>query len=185
MGEKTSGLPETRGASDGLHSGRREIKHPKNSDSNKSLPQRGRGTTKVVDEESIFSPITLDYKTNMIYNYSKKLVPNARTLRKNMTKEEKHIWYDFLKNLPVTVNRQKNIGNYIVDFFIAEKRVVIEIDGSQHGMEGQKAADEKRDADLNALGITVLRYRNQDINQNFYAVCQDILLKLNLEYKPK
>ena len=52
-------------------------------------------------------------------------------------------------------------------------------------MEGQKAANEKRDADLNALDITVLRYRNQDINQNFYAVCQDILLKLNLEYKPK
>ena len=70
-------------------------------------------------------------------------------------------------------------------FFIAEKRVVIEIDGSQHGMEEQKAADKKRDADLNALGITVLRYRNQDINQNFYAVCQDILLKLNLEYNPK
>ena len=121
----------------------------------------------------------------MIYNYNKKLVPNAQTLRKNMTKEEKHIWYDFLKNLPVTVNRQKNIGNYIVDFFIAEKRVVIEIDGLQHGMEEQKAADKKRDADLNALGITVLRYRNQDINQNFYAVCQDILLKLNLEYNPK
>jgi len=116
----------------------------------------------------------------MIYNYNKKLISNAKTLRKNMTKEEKHLWYDFLKNLPVTVNRQKNIGIYIVDFFIAEKRVVIEIDGSQHGMEKNKVADNKRDSDLNALGITVLRYSNQDINQNFYAVCQDILLKIGL-----
>ena len=71
----------------------------------------------------------------MIYNYNKKLVSTAQALRKRMTKEEKHLWYDFLKHLPVTVNRQKNIGNYIVDFFIAEKRVVIELDGSQHGME--------------------------------------------------
>lgn len=121
----------------------------------------------------------------MIYNYNKKLVSNAKTLRKNMTKEEKKLWYQFLKNLPITVNRQKNIGNYIVDFFIAEKRAVIEIDGLQHGMKENKIADEKRDADLSALGITVLRYNNQDINQNFYAVCQDILLKLNFEHNPK
>ena len=54
----------------------------------------------------------------MQYKYNKKLVTNAQELRKNMTPEEKHLWYDFLKKLPVTVNRQKNIGNYIVDFYI-------------------------------------------------------------------
>ena len=53
-----------------------------------------------------------------MYNHKKELVANAQNLRKNMTDEEKHLWYDFLKNLPVTVNRQKNIGNYIVDFII-------------------------------------------------------------------
>lgn len=116
----------------------------------------------------------------MIFNYNKKLVSNAKTLRKNMTKEEKKLWYQFLKNLPMTVNRQKNIGNYIVDFYISSCRVVIEIDGSQHGMEKNKIADGKRDSELSALGITVLRYSNQDINQNFYAVCQDILLKIGL-----
>ena len=68
----------------------------------------------------------------MLYKYDKKLVSAAKTLRKNMTPEEKRLWYDFLKRLPVTVNRQKNIGNYIVDFFIATGRVVIEIDGVQH-----------------------------------------------------
>ncbi|MBQ2135250.1 MAG: DUF559 domain-containing protein, partial [Clostridia bacterium] len=71
----------------------------------------------------------------MIYKYNKKFVPLAQNLRKNMTKEEKHLWYDFLKKLPLTVNRQKNIGNYIVDFFIAQKRIVIEIDGAGHGFD--------------------------------------------------
>ena len=116
----------------------------------------------------------------MIYNYNKSLVSNARTLRKNMTKEEKHLWYDFLKKLPMTVNRQKNIGNYIVDFFIAQKRVVIEIDGSQHYEPEHKLADKKRDSDFYALGITVLRYTNYDINRNFENVCNDILNKLGI-----
>ena len=64
----------------------------------------------------------------MKYNYNKKLAPIAQELRKNMTPEEKHLWYDFLKRLPVTVNRQKNIGNYIVDFYISSFSIVIEID---------------------------------------------------------
>ena len=98
-----------------------------------------------------------------------------------MTVEEKHLWYDFLKRLPVTVHRQKNIGNYIVDFFIASKRIVIEIDGAQHLMQENKEADIKRDADLRALGATVLRYSNVDINANFNAVCEDILRHLGLK----
>ena len=97
-----------------------------------------------------------------------------------MTKEEKHLWYDFFKKLPITVNRQKNIGNYIVDFFIAQKRVVIEIDGSQHYESEHKTADKKRDSDFYALGITVLRYSNYDINRNFESVCNDILNKLGI-----
>ena len=109
------------------------------------------------------------------------LTTNARTLRKNMTKEEKHLWYDFLKKLPVTVNRQKNIGNYIVDFFIAQKRIVIEIDGQGHGFEKNIESDKKRDEDFIKLGITILRYTNNDINHRFNSVCQDILLHLNLD----
>lgn len=97
-----------------------------------------------------------------------------------MTSEEKHLWYDFFKKLPVTVNRQKNIGNYIVDFFIASNRIVIELDGSQHGMPENRKADEKRDSDFQHLGITVLRYKNSDINNNFIAVCEDILNYLGL-----
>jgi len=117
----------------------------------------------------------------MIYKYNKKLVSTAQTLRKSMTAEEKHLWYDFLKKLPVTVNRQKNIGNYIVDFFIAANRIVIEIDGAQHWLPEHRAKDKKRDDDLQGLGITVLRYSNADINQNFSAVCEEILRALDLD----
>ena len=116
----------------------------------------------------------------MIYRYNKNFVPLAQTLRKNMTREEKHLWYDFLKRLPVTVNRQKNIGNCIVDFFIAEKRIVIEIDGVQHGFKEHFQKDQQRNADFAQLGITVLRYTNTDINRKFNSVCLDILSHLNL-----
>ncbi len=80
----------------------------------------------------------------------------------------------------MTVNRQKNIGNYTVDFFIASKRIVIELDGMQHGTEKNSLSDKQRDMELTALGITVLRYRNTDINTNFIGVCKDILNRLQL-----
>ncbi|MBQ9806864.1 MAG: endonuclease domain-containing protein [Clostridia bacterium] len=116
----------------------------------------------------------------MIYNYNKKNISIARILRRNMTKEEKHLWYDFLKNLPITVNRQKNIGNYIVDFFIPRRRIVIEIDGSQHETAVGMKADAKRDSELSQLGIVILRYTNEEVNQHFDAVCEDILRHINL-----
>lgn len=116
----------------------------------------------------------------MGYKYNKKLVTNAQELRRSMTHEEKHLWYDFLKKLPMTVHRQKNIGEYIVDFYIASERVAIELDGHQHNFPENLEADKKRDAYLNKLGITVLRYKNTDINRNFEAVCRDILRCLKL-----
>ena len=91
-----------------------------------------------------------------------------------MTKEERHLWYDFLKSLPLTVHRQKIIGTYIVDFYIAAAQMVIELDGTQHYEEDGLEKDTQRDAYLRAQGITVLRYSNSDINRNFREVCQDI-----------
>ena len=108
-----------------------------------------------------------------------KLTANSRTLRKNMTKEERHLWYDFLKALPVTVKRQKVIGNYIVDFYIASSKIVIELDGSQHYDDNNIRKDEKRDDFFNSLGIEVLRYSNLDINKRFKYVCEDILNRIN------
>ena len=99
----------------------------------------------------------------------------AKELRKNMTRHERHLWYDFLKTLPVTVHRQKVIGTYIVDFYIAEKKLIIELDGSQHYDLPGKLADAARDQYLREQGLTVLRYSNSDIDQNFPGVCTDIL----------
>ena len=113
--------------------------------------------------------------------YNKKLVPNARDLRKNMTPEEKHLWYDFLKRLPLNVRRQHNIENYIVDFYIAEKKIVIEVDGRQHLLPDEKIADKQRDIALSKWNIRVLRYSNDSIRNNFNAVVMDILKNLNLD----
>ena len=104
-----------------------------------------------------------------------KLTVNARILRKNMTKEERHLWYDFLKLLSITVNRQKVIGNYIVDFYCADAKIVIELDGSQHYENRGKEIDKIRDSYLSSLGFKVLRYSNSDVNKNFSGVCEDIL----------
>ena len=110
-----------------------------------------------------------------MYKHNEKLVTNAQNLRKNMTDEEKHLWYDFLKNLPVTVNRQKNVGNYIVDFLISSSKLVIELDGSQHWNEENKENDKKREEYLEKKGLEILRYSNKEINENFEGVCADIL----------
>ena len=110
-----------------------------------------------------------------MYPYNKNLKSNARALRTAMTPEESHLWYDFLKKLPITVYRQHTIGNYIADFYIASKKLVIEIDGAQHQMAENQDADAKRDAYFQSLGISVKRYANRDINRNFRAVCEDLL----------
>ena len=109
-----------------------------------------------------------------------KLTPFAKRLRKEMTKEERHLWYDFLKQLPITFQRQKVIGNYIVDFYCASAKLVIELDGSQHYLPSGLKNDKNRDEYLTGLGLRVLRYSNSAINWSFEAVCQDITNQLDL-----
>ena len=99
-----------------------------------------------------------------------------------MTPEEKHLWYDLLVRLPFNVRRQHNIENYIVDFYIAKTKTVIEVDGRQHLLPEQREADAKRDADLAAWGLVVLRYSNDSIRNHFSAVAGDILKHLNLDF---
>lgn len=106
--------------------------------------------------------------------HNKKFTHNSQLLRKNMTKQERHLWYDFLKNLPVTIHRQKIIGNYIVDFYCASAKIVIELDGSQHYEDKGIKKDIIRDEYLKENGITVLRYSNLDVDKNFKGVCEDI-----------
>lgn len=91
-----------------------------------------------------------------------------------MTKEEKHLWYDCLKDLPIAVKRQKVFGKYIADFYIPKAKIIIELDGSQHySQEGEKA-DKIRDGFFSENGFTVLRYTNLQIQQEFKDVCKDI-----------
>ena len=98
----------------------------------------------------------------------------SQTLRKNMTPEEKRLWYDCLSKLPVTVRRQKIIGHYIVVFYISNPQIVIELDGSQHGEGFQRLKDIKRDFELRELGCQILRYPNNLVRQHFDDVCRDI-----------
>ena len=111
-------------------------------------------------------------------NYKENLIPTAKALRKNMTPEERHLWYDFLKTLPIVFKRQKPIGSYIVDFYCPAAMLVIEIDGSQHYDDKGLAADEVRDNYLQNAGYTVKRYSNRDIHQNFEGVCRDIYITI-------
>ena len=102
------------------------------------------------------------------------MIENSQKFRTNMTKEELHLWLDFLKNCSYSVRRQKVLYNYILDFYIPEVKIAIELDGRQHGREENKEADKLRDDFLKSKGIQVLRYTNVQVNENFSGVCKDI-----------
>ena len=104
--------------------------------------------------------------------HNKSLVHNAKELRRNMTNEERHLWYDFLKEYPVRFSRQKVLGRYIVDFYSASAKLIIELDGSQHFEDAGRERDVKRDEYLNNYGLNIIRIPNNEINENFDEVCE-------------
>ena len=106
--------------------------------------------------------------------HNKKLVPLAKQLRKEMTKEERHLWYDFLRSYPVRFSWQKVLGNYIADFYSAEAKLVIELDGSQHNEPSYAQKDDERTAFLKGYGLTVIHIPNNEIGRNFCSVCEHI-----------
>lgn len=106
--------------------------------------------------------------------YNKANIPLAHTLRKEQTKWEKHLWYDYLNKYPVRFQRQKAIGSYIVDFYCATAYLAIELDGEYHNTEKQYAQDKERTEELNKMNIYVLRFRNEEIEHNFDKVCKQI-----------
>lgn len=115
--------------------------------------------------------------------HNPKLTSNARTLRKNMTKEERHLWYDYLKNYSVRFLRQKVIDNYVVDFYCHDAKLIIELDGSQHYEEKGLLKDKIRTERLEERNLTVIRIPNIEVNKNFRGVCEyiDITVKEILE----
>ena len=108
----------------------------------------------------------------MLHNHE--LTARAQELRRNMTKEERHLWYDYLRTYPFRFLRQKVLGKYIADFYCAEARLVIELDGSQHYEDEDLLYDAERTAFFREYGITVIRIPNNEVNNNFYGVCQHI-----------
>ena len=106
--------------------------------------------------------------------HNKQLVPFAKRLRKEMTKEERRLWYDFLRAYPVRFSRQKVLGKYIVDFYSAEAKLVIELDGSQHYEHENAEKDIERTVFLQGYGLTVIRIANNEVNRNFRGVCEYI-----------
>ena len=119
--------------------------------------------------------------------HNQQLVPLAKQLRKEMTKEERHLWYDFLRTYPVRFSRQKALGRYIADFYSAEARLVIELDGSQHYEEKNREMDAQRTAFLENYGLRVIRIPNNAVSGNFRGVCEyiDTAVRQSLSQKSK
>ncbi|MGN0568972.1 MAG: endonuclease domain-containing protein [Candidatus Fimenecus sp.] len=112
-----------------------------------------------------------DYKFT---GYNHKLKNQSRELRKNMTEQERRLWFCFLRDYPIKFYRQRIIGNYIADFYCSEAKIVIEIDGSQHCTDEGMKYDENRTCVINDFGVEVIRFSNYDINTNFEGVCMEI-----------
>ena len=106
--------------------------------------------------------------------YNKANIPLAKTLRKNMTPWERKLWYEFLRNYPIRFQRQKAIGNYIVDFYCAKARLIVELDGGGHYTADQIEKDNIRTKELERMNLTILRICNLDIDHNFNGVCEYI-----------
>lgn len=103
--------------------------------------------------------------------HNKDLVPRARELRKRMTPQEKKLWYNFLRTYPVKIYRQRVIAGFIVDFYCAPAKLVIEVDGTYHKEPESSARDQERTAVLQTLGLSVVRLTNREIDHQFLKVC--------------
>ena len=103
-----------------------------------------------------------------------KITGKARILRKQMTKEEAHLWYQFLCRYQPRFHRQYVIGNYIADFYCHKAKLVVELDGSQHCDPGKMEYDQNRTQYLQSQGLQVLRFSNLDVMRKFRSVCEMI-----------
>ena len=116
--------------------------------------------------------------------YRTDLKQRAKALRREMTEPERRLWYGYLRTLPVPIKRQKPIGSYIVDFYSASRKLAIEIDGDTHYSPAAIEKDNARTAALSALGISVIRFSNEDVMKNFDGVCAEIARRLGLDLPP-
>ena len=106
--------------------------------------------------------------------YNRANIPLAKNLRSNMTPWERKLWYCFLKNYPLRFQKQKTIGNYIVDFYCAKAGLIVELDGKWHHTQESGEHDITRENELKNIGFEILRYPNTEIEYNFKQVCSNI-----------
>ena len=104
--------------------------------------------------------------------FNQNLTPFAKQLRKSMTKEERRLWYEFLRDYPIRFYRQKVLGRFIVDFYCAKAHLVLELDGSQHFESAGMQYDEDRTKYLQQFQLDVLRIPNNAVMTNFLGVCE-------------
>ena len=106
--------------------------------------------------------------------YNRKLKSRAQEMRTNATPQENKLWYEFLRKHPCPFTRQKTIDSYIVDFLCSSKKLVIEIDGSQHYTEDGIEYDQVRTDLLESMGLHVMRFTNSEVDNSFNKVCAAI-----------
>lgn len=122
----------------------------------------------------------------MPLKYKSNLIPLAKVLRKNATPQENHLWYDYLSKYPTRFQRQKSIDCFIADFYCHKAKLIIELDGSQHYTPEGRSHDEFRTEVLENLGLTVIRFTNRQVDDNFNGVCKfiDSTVKALIDPKP-
>ena len=112
------------------------------------------------------------------YKRNESLISNARVLRKNMTRQERMLWFHFLRHCTPRFRRQEIIGNYIADFYCHAAKLVIELDGSQHYEPEERNRDNTRSEYFHKVGLKIIRFSNTDVDMRLDSVCNAILLAL-------
>ncbi|MBO5912885.1 MAG: DUF559 domain-containing protein [Clostridia bacterium] len=107
----------------------------------------------------------------MSLHYNGRIIPLAKNLRKNATKQENHLWYDFLAAYRPRFQRQKVIDNFVADFYCHKAKLIIEIDGMEHYTESGMKKDEFRTERLENYGLTVIRLTNRQVDIQFEESC--------------
>ena len=113
-------------------------------------------------------------KSEFYTGYNTELKDRSRQLRKNMTRQERHLWYDFLRDYPIKIYRQRSIDRFIADFYCSRAHIVIEVDGGQHYESNGLARDAERSAIIQNYNLAVVRVSNSEVDQNFFGVCEFI-----------
>ncbi len=106
--------------------------------------------------------------------YNPQLVPRAKQFRQNPTPAEHKLWQSYLKQFPFRVLRQRPIAHFIVDFYCAALKLVIEVDGESHNTEEGEMYDEERTKILEGYGLAVVRFMNTQVMNQFEEVCGQI-----------